>query len=500
MLLADSSKQEHIEEFLRKSLLGEELVNTQFHLFSARSVSSTKSSKYFLELLGSDVNPSDGSLSDLTDANDVPGHVQIDNYGYGSDSDLDDDEEAPIPIADTSTDAPKDEFATVSTAPLKISVAIQPKDDDELSEDGSESVSSDMFVMSPEHPRTNEPFMTNVDRAGSLMSSEIIVQDTRVNETSTMNHAAVRLRSLGSRHVLVKDTAFQTWYTLLDYVYTGKFNFLPLGSATPGGQPHKSSTNSGDKPRCSAKSMYRLACKVGIDHLRDEALVHIRSSLTEHNILKELSCSLLSRYPQLLEMELDMLYTYIASPPVITGLPALAQHIAHKEIPHGADIIVGIHARILKERFPLPSIPTPSTLPLSPTFSSLAPPAPSEDYELQPQPVSEPLSHTIEYELTEPPPTSSGQWGCGFSPEPSPCLPPAAEDPCYTIENGFIEPEPVPASLGECGGGLGSGPFPGRGDFDLAEPGTSDLDVWGAKKKKSGGVDGSGGGKKKKKK
>ncbi|KAI9452035.1 hypothetical protein HD554DRAFT_2200073 [Boletus coccyginus] len=472
MLLADSSKQDHIEEFLRKSLLGEELVNTQFHLFSARSVSSSrltkprvlcannvllaKSSKYFLELLGSDVNPSDGSLSDLTDANDVPSRVQIDDYGYGSDSDLDDDEEAPIPNADTSTDAPKDEFATVSTAPLEISVAIQPKDDDD---------------------------------------SEIAVQGTRVNETSTMNHAAVRLRSLGSRHVLVKDTA---WYALLDYVYTGKFNFLPLCSATPGGQLHESSTNSGDKPRCSAKSMYRLACKVGIDHLRDEALVHIRSSLTEHNILKELSCSLLSRYPQLLEMELDMLYAHITSPPVVTGLPTLAQRIAHKEIPHGADIIVGIHARLLKERFPLPSIPTHSALPLSPTFSSLPPLAPSEGYELQPQPVSEPPSHTIEYELTEPP-TSSGQWGCGFSPVPSPSLPPAAEDPCYTIENGFIEPEPVPASLGECGGGLGSGPFPGRGDFDLTEPGASDLESWGAKKKKSGGVGGGGGGKKKKK-
>jgi hypothetical protein len=59
----DPRKQEHIEEFLRKSLLGEELVNTQFHLFSARSSSSgrvvaprflcvnndllAKSSKYF---------------------------------------------------------------------------------------------------------------------------------------------------------------------------------------------------------------------------------------------------------------------------------------------------------------------------------------------------------------------------------------------------------------------------------------------------------------------
>ena len=58
-------KQERIEELLRKSLLGEELINTQFHLFSARSLPSgrvlkprvlcannvllAKSSRYFLD-------------------------------------------------------------------------------------------------------------------------------------------------------------------------------------------------------------------------------------------------------------------------------------------------------------------------------------------------------------------------------------------------------------------------------------------------------------------
>ena len=65
MSLPDSSKQERIEEFLRKSLLGEELIDTQFHLFSARSAPSgrltkprvlcannvllAKSSKYFVD-------------------------------------------------------------------------------------------------------------------------------------------------------------------------------------------------------------------------------------------------------------------------------------------------------------------------------------------------------------------------------------------------------------------------------------------------------------------
>ena len=63
-LTLDPGKLEGIEELLRKFLLGEELVNTQFHLFSARSSASgrvtkprvicanndllAKSSKYFL--------------------------------------------------------------------------------------------------------------------------------------------------------------------------------------------------------------------------------------------------------------------------------------------------------------------------------------------------------------------------------------------------------------------------------------------------------------------
>ena len=65
-----------------------------------------------------------------------------------------------------------------------------------------------------------------------------------------------------------------------------------------------------------------------------------------------------------------MLYAQIASPTVVTGFPALAQRIALKELPHGADIIVGIHARLLKERQSLASTPTPAFAP-SPLESSI---------------------------------------------------------------------------------------------------------------------------------
>ncbi|KAG6369519.1 hypothetical protein JVT61DRAFT_14317 [Boletus reticuloceps] len=426
-------KQQRIEEFLRKSLLGEELINTQFHLFSSRSVPSSrltkpralcannvllaKSSTYFVDLLSSDLNSSDGSLSDITDANDVPSHIQIDDYGYGSDSDLDDDDE-PSPIADT--EAAKAESAMRPTTAPQISIKTQPKDDDELSDDGSESASSDMFVMSPEHPRMGELIeIINAGEVGSVTRGETAVRESLGNKIESASQTAMRLRSLGSRHVLVKDTAFQTWYTLMNYLYTDKINFEPLGLVMPAGQPRESSANSLDEPRCSAKSMYRLACKVGLDDLREEALAHIRSNLTEHNILKELSCSLVSSHPQLLEMELDVLYAHIGSPPVVTGFPALAQRIAQKELRHGADIIVGIHTRLLKERQPLPllsRLTSPISRPLTPPPAVPCSPPPLfiESFVIDSHPVvAEDLSEMTETVCA----ASSITWGSWHNPE-----------------------------------------------------------------------------------
>ncbi|KAH0826789.1 hypothetical protein J3R83DRAFT_5207 [Lanmaoa asiatica] len=399
MSLADPSKQERIEEFLRKSLLGEELINTQFHLFSARSIPSSrltkprvlcannvllaKSSKYFLDLLSSDINPSDPSMVDLTDGNDVPSNVPIDDYGYGSDSDLDDDDgESPIPIADTV--APKDPSTMVSTLPPHINVMIQPKDDDDS-------------------PSAYPPSWTE------------------------------------------RGSAFR-WYTFLNYLYTGKFSFLPLGSAAPGGQPRESSTSSLDEPKCSAKSMYRLACKVGLDHLRDEALAHIRNNLTEQNILKELSCNLVSMHSQLLDMELDVLYTHIASPTVVTGFPALAQRIANKELPHGADIIVGIHARLLKGRHPLPLTPIPPQPPLSPSpsTSSRTPLRPPSSLCGSPTQVTRDPRDAI---VLEAEPCHVGGWGEWMQPPAQSSGPAFTEFPVSEPED-YIEPIKKPKMNG----------------------------------------------------
>ena len=74
-----------------------------------------------------------------------------------------------------------------------------------LSENGSGSVGSGVFVVYREQPRMWDPFSAHKNGA----SSEITVQET-VGNKRLGEQTAMRLRSLGSRHVLVKDTAFQT--------------------------------------------------------------------------------------------------------------------------------------------------------------------------------------------------------------------------------------------------------------------------------------------------
>ncbi|KAF8451987.1 hypothetical protein L210DRAFT_3515378 [Boletus edulis BED1] len=69
-------------------------------------------------------------------------------------------------------------------------------------------------------------------------------------------------------------------------------------------------------------------------------------------------------------MELDVLYSHTSSSPVVAGFPALARCIANKELPHGADIVIGTHTRLLKESHPLPWRPARSV-----RFS--VPPAPA---------------------------------------------------------------------------------------------------------------------------
>ena len=77
-------------------------------------------------MLSADISPSDPSLIDLTDDNDVPNNARIDDYGYGSDSDLDDCNNPVVPA-----ETLRDQSATLSTSTYKTGSETRSKDDNE---------------------------------------------------------------------------------------------------------------------------------------------------------------------------------------------------------------------------------------------------------------------------------------------------------------------------------------------------------------------------------
>lgn len=168
-------------------------------------------------------------------------------------------------------------------------------------------------------------------------------------------------RVIPSRRVLVTDTAFNTWQALLDYIYTDEIVFAPLRSQAGGTLKTARRRGLDEALPCSPKSMYRLACKIKHDKLQAKALAAIRSSLAEHNVLQELSSSLTSRFPAILEMEIEILFQNIVTPTIMKDFPTLIQRIAGANLPHGADILTKLHERMLRQHYPRILSPAPAS-------------------------------------------------------------------------------------------------------------------------------------------
>ncbi|KIK22894.1 hypothetical protein PISMIDRAFT_679755 [Pisolithus microcarpus 441] len=336
------------DEFLRQSLLAEDIIDVHFHLFSRRSKSRVlhprmlntntallkSSGKYFKDLFSSDPAPSDAMIFNVRTTDVIFDGLELDEYGYGSDSDLEDEDDGTTVKGDTD--------ASVSLT--QSSVAMGSDFDDRASHS---------YLTNPSNYAGNYTFP--VHRNGSDASGA----------TSSWNYQNFQLDGMSSVsdrgfHIFVKDTAFQTWYSLMYYLYTDYITFSPLKSS--GQREHgRYSRTAKPRPQCSAKSMYCLATKLGIDKLRDLAFDSIRDTVNESNLLQELASSFAGRYPDVLELELDLLAQKVASTPIVEGLPHLMRRIALKELSHGADIMIGLHTRILQKHYS-PQPPTPMAL------------------------------------------------------------------------------------------------------------------------------------------
>ncbi|KIK82044.1 hypothetical protein PAXRUDRAFT_832440 [Paxillus rubicundulus Ve08.2h10] len=325
MTTASDPKQAQIDALLLKSLLGEELIHTQFHLFSSRShknatvgnprvlcvnnVIAAESSSYFANLLNREEGFSDAAIFDFDESQDLLDTTSFGDYGYENDSDLDDED--------------GDEAEN-----LKITLDI------------NNSACGN-------NPSVNQELNIALGHDGNKF--------TPVKSSSTLDDLASNvlisgpLRPMQSRHIFVKDTAFRTWKALCFYLYTGRVTFSDIKSQ--GKAPTGALNCTDNPPRCSPKSMYRLAYKVGLESLASKALKAISKRLTQTNIIHELSLVLPSRYPLILQTELDALFSNIDSVVVKSTLPSLFARIAKGEIPHGAGIMIGFYERVLKAHY-----------------------------------------------------------------------------------------------------------------------------------------------------
>ncbi|KAG1774644.1 hypothetical protein EV702DRAFT_1200228 [Suillus placidus] len=320
-----SDRQALVEALLMKSILGQDLVDTKFHLFSGRSAHSRKVSRlqalsandvvltarsdFFAELLSRTGSP-DATFVDLDNGSAFEDDMAFDDYGYASDSDLEDEEDekaSQTPVSD-------------ETAATEGNTSESDDDDDDLLvvADGSDPIPA-----SPPQAVT------------SITSAPI----------------QYKLPVANCRNILVRDTAFRTWKALLLYLYTNKIVFSPLKSQ---GQPrsHAEGPNPSTLWPCSPKSMYRLGCKVRLDSVRDQAFNAIRNSLDAGNILQELASSFTSKYPEILQMHVQVLLQHITSVPVIQNMPSLVRRIVDSQLPHGADIIIDLYQKFLLQYHP----------------------------------------------------------------------------------------------------------------------------------------------------
>ncbi|KDQ57709.1 hypothetical protein JAAARDRAFT_35395 [Jaapia argillacea MUCL 33604] len=152
-------------------------------------------------------------------------------------------------------------------------------------------------------------------------------------------------RGQKGRVVHIKDAAYKTMRSLLFYLYTGNFAFLPLRSA----RPEISVTPDIPKriPSCSPKSMYRLADKLGLEELERPALEAIRASLNQHNIVEEVFSVFTSRYQKVKELEIDVLCDHFHTPEVSSGLRNFSAKLTSGELQHSSDILATLFGRLV---------------------------------------------------------------------------------------------------------------------------------------------------------
>ncbi|TFK54013.1 hypothetical protein OE88DRAFT_1141652 [Heliocybe sulcata] len=195
---------------------------------------------------------------------------------------------------------------------------------------------------------------------------------------------AVCLSKLGEgRTIVMRGVASKTLNSLVYYLYTGDISFaaprsvkaapvdMPPGASAAAAIPEAATDTTildhggedtmqqdgasrqavpsstrriipQERYPCSPKSMYRFANMLELHELQQRSFDAIKSNLSKHNIVEEVFSRFTALYPDVLEMETQLLYTMRREKEVQDTLSAFMQKIAAGELPHAKDALAKV--------------------------------------------------------------------------------------------------------------------------------------------------------------
>jgi len=184
----------------------------------------------------------------------------------------------------------------------------------------------------------------------SMELPQVQVADTNpwhADSSRTPDHSATCSHNCNGgrigKIVPVKDTAYVTWQAMIFYLFTGQVSFAPLSSSgKPRPLPERGHTTDLSSLKPSAKSMYRLADKLGLDDLCKLSQLHIKSALSAETILHEVFSAFTSRYKPIRDMELGFVFNHLDELKNSQGFHDVLNNITRGHLPHSLDVLMAI--------------------------------------------------------------------------------------------------------------------------------------------------------------
>jgi len=136
---------------------------------------------------------------------------------------------------------------------------------------------------------------------------------------------------------IMPDCAYRTWQMLIVYLHNDLIEFSDLKS-----QRHSDSRSKTSELSCSPKSMYRLADKFDLEHLKKLTSEAISSRLSSENIIQELFSDFTWRYPEILKMETELYFKLSKDPKVRASLNQACKKIAAGGYPNSGVVLASL--------------------------------------------------------------------------------------------------------------------------------------------------------------